>query len=354
MRPVSYPSMGDLRCVRFDDLASVLEALEPYDDAFMNLCTGALHESFHLQKAEPAQAASEPTYFFCLYTAEDLLLLLAHSPKGSTLVCPLEAEHLMTPELVEAAVHTLANALFAISTNISITTVGGHQGATNAFLMAWASLASTHGSRLRLLDPLIVSRSSYATRDTVLPLPTLLPDAIIAQASDNDFEELFPQWLAFTDCTAGRRSLGVEETHLRREIASGLAWTCRVGDELVGFVINGRATPHTLAIKNVYVPPEHRRKGYAEAMVRAMSRHYLGVLPVGYGVSADPPAVGLKDAICINVMNPAAERVYRRAGFLFPEYDLDGKPVGGYDPATGRKGWFLSVLRGLQPEEGTS
>ncbi|KAI0647380.1 hypothetical protein C8Q79DRAFT_1009481 [Trametes meyenii] len=209
--------MNDLRCVRFDDLASVLEALEPYDDAFMNLCTGALHE----QKSASTRAASETTNFLCLYSGEDLLLLLAHNSRNSTLVCPLEVEYLMTPEVVNTAGYTLASALFAINTCVRVTTV----------------------------------------------------------ASKNDFEEFFPQWLAFADCTAGRLSLEVEENYLRQAITSGLAWTCwtcRTGGELVGFVVNGRATPRTVAIKNVYVPPEHRRKGYAEAMVRAMSRHYLG------------------------------------------------------------------------------
>ncbi|KAI0647393.1 hypothetical protein C8Q79DRAFT_1009495 [Trametes meyenii] len=345
--------MDDLRCVRFTDSTSALQALDRYDEGFMNFGVGTLYDILRVQDATPEEAALEPALIFGLYSGDDLCLFLIRSPSHSTwhLVYPQDAEHLMSSHFFDVAGNILARALFAMAGPEIVTAVWGRREAIDAFLTVWLSLSSAQGVHLRLLDPTMVSRASYATRDTVAPLPTTFPSIDIAQATDSDFDELFPQWLDFTTYAAGTRALDVEEAHIRGTLASGMAWTCRSDGALAGFIVSGRATRRTITIRNVYVSPEHRRKGIAEAMVRAMSRHYLGVQPVGYGVSIDPPAVGVKEVVCINVIDPSAERIYRRAGFLFPEYEPDGSPFGGYDPMTGKKGWFHSALRKVQAED---
>ncbi|KAI0672881.1 hypothetical protein C8Q78DRAFT_1077199 [Trametes maxima] len=345
--------MDNLRCVRFTDPASALDALDRYDEGFMNFGVGTLYDILRIQEAAQKQTVPEPALIFGLYSGDDLCLFLIRSPNYSTwhLVYPQDAEHLMSSRFFDAAGDILARALFAIAGPEIVTALWGRREAIDAFLAVWISLSSAQGVRLRLLDPTMISRASYATRDTVASLPATFPNLDIAQATESDFDELFPQWLDFTTYAAGTRALDAEEAHLRGTLASGLAWTCRSDGALAGFIVSGRATRRTITIRNVYVSPEHRRKGIAEAMVRAMSRHYLGVQPVGYGVSMDPPAVGVKEIVCINVIDPSAERIYRRAGFLFPEYGPDGSPVGGYDPMTGKKGWFRSALRKVQPED---
>lgn len=46
--------------------------------------------------------------------------------------------------------------------------------------------------------------------------------------------------------------------------------------DVAGYLLLGRNTPRTVAIRNVFVAPEHRRRGLAETMVGAVTRACLG------------------------------------------------------------------------------
>ena len=114
--------------------------------------------------------------------------------------------------------------------------------------------------------------------------------------------------------------------------------------------LSGRQTKLTVAVRNVFVAPEHRRKGIAEAMVQTVTRYCLGV-PVEdvEGVPTGPPPFGVKDEVGLNVADFGAARIYKRAGYLLPDLE-GGVPTGGIDPETGRKGWTSSVCWSIQAE----
>ena len=143
--------------------------------------------------------------------------------------------------------------------------------------------------------------------------------------------------MAFRMGVWGEAGSGEEaRAFLARPVARGLVWVCRVEPEgtPVGYVVLGRVTPRTIAFRNVFVAEEHRRKGIGETMVCAVTRYYLGMRPHGVqGVQEDPPPMGWKEEVNLNVVDAGAERMYKRAGFLFP--DLEGEvPKGGIDPTT--------------------
>lgn len=219
-------------------------------------------------------------------------------------------------------------------------------------MKAWQTLVEKQGTHLRIAPkPIMVTRSSYATRESLTPSPKTPLSFNLTPATERDFEEIFPWHLDFMSWGPGPRALAVEEADLRRTIASGTMWICRDGHCTAGYIITSRSTPRTIAIRNVYVSPAHRRKGVASFMVRAISRYHLGVRPVGYeGVQDGLPENGVKDVVCINVADPDAERIYRRAGFLFPEPTEDGSSRGGLDPVSGQKAWFPSVWLGFEPQ----
>ncbi|KAI0362477.1 hypothetical protein OH77DRAFT_57189 [Trametes cingulata] len=346
--------MEDLRCVHFDDIHAALEAWEPYDDGFMNISLGNLHDHLRTNPSDLADE-SDAGHFLGLYRAENLLLTLAHAAGEYSwqLACPQNAEHLLTPAFLAVAADLLARTLLPVSRPTAVRHLWGHEGAADAFLNAWAALVlEREGIQLRIGDPVIPgTRASYATRETIPPLPTSRSNILVTQAVEADFEELFPLYYDFRTQTAHPRELHVEQGYLRRGISSGLTWICRIEGTIAGFIVLGRVSPRTIAIRNVYVSPERRRKGIAESLVKAMSRYYLGVRPLGFeGIPDDPPAHGVKDIICINVADRGAERIYRRAGFLFPEQTEDGATVGGRDPVSGLKGWFPATFRGFEAE----
>ena len=108
---------------------------------------------------------------------------------------------------------------------------------------------------------------------------------------------------------------------------------------MAGFIRVGRDTPKSISIMNVYVSPAFRKKGIAEALVRAVTRFYLGVKPLGFDYQGDD-LLQPKDEVCLGVIDPGAERVYIRSGFQF-----EGDPV---DATTGRKKWFPATYFELQ------
>ncbi|KAJ8455174.1 hypothetical protein ONZ51_g12594 [Trametes cubensis] len=338
--------MENPRCIRFANIEAAIEATAPYDDGFMNFCVGALHD--HLRKSlEEEQFKNTEGYFFGVYRSDDLELILAlHAAYDPTwrLLCPHSRQDFLTSAFLELAAGLLVDNLLEYVKPQAVSPIFGHKAAVDAFAMALIARVTTQGIDLNM-ERLVTTISSYATRDSIPPSLNTLSTHAIALATADDFEELVPLYLDFSTFVPGTRTREEDEARLRTVIASQLTWVCRVDGSIVAFVHLGRPSPKTIAVRNVYVLPAHRRKGIAEAIVGATTRYVLGVQPVGYeGAFVGPPAVGLKDFVYINAVDIAASRVYRRAGFLFPEQMADGEERGGIDPTSGKKGWIYSVL----------
>ncbi|KAI0822725.1 hypothetical protein BC628DRAFT_1421415 [Trametes gibbosa] len=331
--------MENLHCVCYNDVSSVLEVLQPYDDGFMNMAIGALSD--YSRDATPEEA-SKPIQFIALYRGHTLI--------DWQLMSPQSTEHLLSPALLDIAAQKLATTLLEGATCDAVMNVSGHAAAVEAFLKAWAARAQAKGTHLRIGDPVLVTRSSYATRESLPPLLDASANFFITPATTDDLSAILPLHMDFLKTGPGPRAVDVEAVALQRILALGLIWVCRVDGYIAGYIILGRISPRTIAIRNVYVSANHRRNGIAGAMVRAMSRHYLGIQPVGYkGVPDETPTTGVKDIVCINVAEPEVERIYRRAGFLFPDNAGDGSLQEGHDPISGQKAWFSSARRGFKP-----
>lgn len=109
-----------------------------------------------------------------------------------------------------------------------------------------------------------------------------------------------------------------------------------------GFLVLGRETPRTIAIRNMFVSPAFRRKGVAEALIRAATRFYLGAEPLGFDLQGAEP-VRPKEEVCLNVADPGAKRLYIRCG-----YQLEGDQT---DAVTGKRKWYPTSLLGVEPIE---
>jgi predicted GNAT family acetyltransferase len=87
---------------------------------------------------------------------------------------------------------------------------------------------------------------------------------------------------------------------VRRRIEAGLVWFWT--DE--GFKSIATVSPPVLSsvrFQSVYTPPDYRRRGYAESLVRAVSRQLLGE--------------GLRTMLITDLGDPVANGVYQRIGY---------------------------------------
>ena len=54
-----------------------------------------------------------------------------------------------------------------------------------------------------------------------------------------------------------------------------------------------------------------------------------------------------KEEVNLNVVDAGAERMYKRSGFLFPDWEGD-VPKGGIDPTTARRAWYPATCRAIE------
>ncbi|THH27426.1 hypothetical protein EUX98_g6757 [Antrodiella citrinella] len=138
----------------------------------------------------------------------------------------------------------------------------------------------------------------------------------ISQATSAEVDALAQLYLDFASDRPSRGTLEEARERMERFVRSRHVWSCTLGGAIAGYVLVGRFTPRTVAIKNVYLSPSFRRRGIAEAMVRTVTRYYLGAMPLGFKGGPDTrPTEAMKQEICLNVVSEEAERSYKRSGF---------------------------------------
>lgn len=204
--------------------------------------------------------------------------------------------------------------------------------------------------KLELLDPpYFRSEVSYATLDSIPPpSPQFFSNEkyhIVRAQGDDEALELAPLFVEFHAVGPDTATLEEGVSVLRDAIKSGRLWYCRYHDPagMAGYIMLGRETPRTVAIKNVFVSANYRRKGIAEALVRAVTRYYLGTEPLGFELQRSEEGRKVKREVCLNVADAGAKRLYIRCGFLLAD---DAR-----DPRTGRDGSYASIWRGLKVVE---
>ena len=268
------------------------------------------------------------------------------------LCAPCSEEEIPTEELL-SAVQLLCDSLLPRADPLLLGQIIGAANAVKAFLTAWLTAWNAQGTNLRVVDVGPPVKISYATLSSLLPPSGGSPDGTMSLATLDDLDFILPLHLAFARGSPlpAPTTEDAAVAYLRLAISPGLTWLYRIRDVLAGYLILGRVSPKTISIRNLYVSPEHRRKGIAEAMVRTVTHHYLGVPSSGIKGAIGASSAGTKEEVNLNVVDPSAERIYRRVGFLFPERTA-GIEVGGRDPVTGRKAWYTSVIRRVEAEAG--
>jgi GNAT superfamily N-acetyltransferase len=161
-----------------------------------------------------------------------------------------------------------------------------------AFETAWlaatgCSVASRMAQRLFSLSELVY-------------LPSVEGTFRVATEADRALLEAWHHRF-FIDCKIhGDRQFAIEACDRALKDASRYVW--QVGSDIVSMVGFGGPTPSGIRISSVYTPPEHRGRGYASAVVAAMSHKLLGE--------------GRKFCfLYTDLANPTSNAIYQRLGY---------------------------------------
>lgn len=89
---------------------------------------------------------------------------------------------------------------------------------------------------------------------------------------------------------------------VQKRILNGQIFVWDREGQLVSMALKTRPIAHSITISGVYTPPEHRRQGYASALVARLSQH---LLDSGYRFVN----------LFTDLANPTSNRIYRKIGY---------------------------------------
>ena len=200
------------------------------------------------------------------------------------LCSPRVAKATLDTDTLQSAIKALVQTLSTAIQPTALEGVFGPEDLVDAFLSTWITHihATTPGLTITLPDPYFRSSCSYASLATLpppSPSSSSSPNYHISLCSPDaepDIVSASHFYIAFAAHGPVPPSFSEAHALMLSNARAGWLWLCRIEGEIAGYTSVGRVTPRTLAIRNVYVAPSYRRRGVAEAMVRAVSRHYLG------------------------------------------------------------------------------
>jgi predicted GNAT family acetyltransferase len=239
-----------MKTTTFDDTGAFLAALEPlaatHESAINPLVANAWDD---LRARRPPAAA--------------VLVEDGNTVKGAALLARLRPLRL-TP-LPESALDSVAAALVRLGATPAI--VAGEEQTTAAFVERWSRAVGAEARRY-------FRQYLYVLRTP--PEPVAVPGALRPMRPED--LELCAQWTcAFTDEALASRPAG--ETNTLEQARASLPRRSIVvwerDDRVVSMAAKSGLTPRGCRITGVYTPPEERGRGYASALVGALSAHTL-------------------------------------------------------------------------------
>lgn len=205
---------------------------------------------------------------------------------------------------------------------ISIDKVFGPDKLAETFVKAHVELLQSQGTHATA-QPIFTCQTSFVTKASLTAAATVLSPASYHMqiGLPADLDVLAQMYCDFGTDVGDVLSLEGCREEMRRWLEAGGIWVCRANSRIVGYCTIGRSTPRTIAIQNVYVAPGNRKKGIAETMVRFLTRYFLGVK--FEGAPNEAPRQGVKEEMCLNVIEEGVKRLYRRCGFLLGDDDVE-------------------------------
>ena len=353
--------MSDLHLVQFSDPQLFVETVKAGDHSFFNFTLGSLFDSLDEEQVRIRNLTDTSRSLFGVYKGDTLLYVynVSQFPDVAKSCCsitltkiaddfawvlssPLVSKFELDIAQTSPAVYLLASRLPTMINPKSLDAIVGQADLVAPFLVLWETQLAEDGIHVESISAVPTSYKSkitYATLATIPPPSPVFASYRIGLAAMNDIDELAHLYVGFTGVRdPNSTSLDDAQGHMKAWVQLGQIWVCRLDGDIAGYIATGRTTPRTVAIRNVYVAPKHRRKGIAEAMTRAVTRYMLGAEPLGFeGAPTGGPPTGPKEQVCLNVAEEHVARLYKKCGFLLGDDDRD--------PVTGAKGWIYSSFQ---------
>jgi predicted GNAT family acetyltransferase len=184
--------------------------------------------------------------------------------------------------------------------NWKVPGVTGQSAPARAFARAWNQITGQQTS-------LALHTRAYELKYVIQP--PMLPAGFMRQAVPNDLA-LGTAWeQAFIDEALGENEPHPSQERTRQRILNGelFLW---VDGEPVSMAVTTRPLGQGISIGPVYTPPHKRRRGYASALVAALSQK---MLDSGYSYCT----------LFTDLANPTSNTIYQRIGYrAVCEYDM--------------------------------
>jgi len=131
-------------------------------------------------------------------------------------------------------------------------------------------------------------------------MPTM-PPGHCHIAVEDDISQI-AEWLQAFEIEALGKPGDYSQARVRKLFKEGKVFVWEINKTLVSMAMKTRPIAHSITISGVYTPPEHRRKGYATALVAKLSQRLLGL---GYQFVN----------LFTDLSNPTSNSIYRKIGY---------------------------------------
>jgi predicted GNAT family acetyltransferase len=282
MRLTTYPEAGEFLA----QTQAVLEQQETVNSLILGVC---------LRMRDLPDYVEAPPYLAAVHAGEQLVAAAMMTPPHNLVVASGHADY-------ASAFSVLAHDLTA--RYWLVPGVNGPAPLSLAFAELWQQLTGRPFAlkmKLRTFELTAVDHPSY-------------PPGKLRQATAAD-ADLLVQWVSAFGSEALQEAedeTGVR-TSVERALKHGNYFVWDTGT-LVAFAGKGRPTAHGITIGPVYTPPGQRNKGYATALVAALSQH---LLDQGWRFIT----------LFTDQANPTSNSIYQKIGFRpvcdFAEYRFE-------------------------------
>ena len=127
------------------------------------------------------------------------------------------------------------------------------------------------------------------------------PDGVFMKAAPCDIPTI-AKWMQVFEQEALGKNHDLDPDRAEKLVTGGYVYTWVVADEVVSMATKARPIAHSITVGGVYTPPEHRRHGYAGALVANLSQL---LLDEGYQFVN----------LFTDLDNPTSNKIYQEVGY---------------------------------------
>lgn len=269
----------DVKLIRFDQAKAFLE--DVWEDLYPRATVNNLMLGICERLVEDPQAYADPLFIAIRDQLDDLLLAAVMTPP----------HNLILAEGVDFQLGLIPLIYYLQENQIDFPGVIGPVQSAEAFYNHWQIISGQEGV-------VEMYQRVYELRHVHLPK---LPSGHFRVARPEDIP-LIAGWIHAFEIEALDRDQPLKLDRSERFVQRGQMFVWEDEGQLVAMAMSTRPLRHSITVSAVYTPPEHRRQGYATALVARLSQH---LLDMGYEFVN----------LFTDLENPTSNSIYQKIGY---------------------------------------